>query len=355
MFDANATVLFNELKFSNSDGSADGRYRSPENPGILGQAAYIRRLSDPRFAVGLGIYVPSGFGTNLHRKAVFDGIQTYRSFNAVGRLLPSVSYLVNDRLSLGASIGIAMAYLELEAPYILQTGALAGLPTLVDLDGKDFAPTATFGVQYDLRQGTVLGLSYTSGTRFDLEGNATVTIPQPGNLPPIKTDFDSKLRVKYPQSAAIGLSHTVNPRHRISADLIWYNWSDAFDSIGLKFKNPNNPALAGLTVTDATPLDWDDSLSIRLGYELDATDTDVLRLGYVHHAGASPNDTLTSYIPAVLEHAFTLGYSHEFRKFEVNASYMYQTGSQRVGTSRLLGQDFSNSELIQIITSCLLA
>lgn len=72
---------------------------------------------------------------------------------------------------------------------------------------------------------------------------------------------------------------------------------------------------------------------------------DILRLGYVNHQGASPDGTLTSLIPAVLEHAFTVGYSRALGAFDINASYMYQTGNENVGASQLLGQDFADSRI----------
>ncbi len=164
-------------------------------------------------------------------------------------------------------------------------------------------------------------------------------------MPPLVSNFDSQVTIEYPRSTAVGFSHTINPRNKIAADVIWYGWSSAFDSIGLKRENPTNPALANTIITDSTPLDWNDSQSLRLGYELTVNNSDILRLGYVHHHGASPDGTLTSLIPAVPEHALTVGYSRALSAFDLNGSYMYQTGNQNVRTSQLLGQDFADSRI----------
>jgi len=46
---------------------------------------------------------------------------------------------------------------------------------------------------------------------------------------------------------------------------------------------------------------------VRLGYEFFATESCVARAGYVYNVNQIPDGTLTPYLPATLEHAFSTG------------------------------------------------
>ena len=92
------------------------------------------------------------------------------------------------------------------------------------------------------------------------------------------------------------------------------------------------------------PFNWNDSLSIRLGYEFAATEYTVLRTGYVYNVNQIPDGTLTPYIPAILEHGFSAGMGHTWGTSSLDLAYQYSFGPDRsVGTSDLVGRDFDNS------------
>ena len=64
-------------------------------------------------------------------------------------------------------------------------------------------------------------------------------------------------------------------------------------------------------LTDSLPMRWEDSVSLRLGYEWDSSDVTTWRLGYVYHDSPVPDATLNPYLDGVLEHAFALGVSRD--------------------------------------------
>ncbi|HEX6985136.1 MAG TPA: outer membrane protein transport protein, partial [Planctomycetaceae bacterium] len=181
--------------------------------------------------------------------------------------------------------------------------------------------------------------------RFTLEGDVTATVF--GLAPvPVTSDFDAEVDLVWPQSVGVGIKHELSDRHRVGADVIWYDWSHAFDRLDMRLTNPSHPAFQALapTISDSFPLEWEDSVSVRTGYEFLYTPKDIFRLGYVFNSDTVPNRTLTPYIPAILDHTVSTGYTRLWRDFRFNWAYQYAFGSDRhVSDSGIVGGDFDSS------------
>ena len=310
--------------------------------------AYIRRSKDKRWAWGLGVFGPQGFGASYNFQNSFAGPQQYRSFDAVGKILPTLSYRVTDRLSIGGSVGLAASYLDLEGPLFMPSGALAGAPAIVNLQGFGVAPVGSFGLQYRLSEKTMLGLSFTSMTKFHMGGVMNANIYGVGPLP-IYSRFSSSTDINWPRSVGIGLAHKINRKNTVGLDVIWYDWAHAFNQVGINLTNPSNPmvaALAGPAIAQALPFNWRDTVSLRTGYQWAPNSRNTYRVGYVYHASPVPSNTLTPYSDGILLHAFSAGFSHKIGRAYLNGAYQFTFGPTRhVGVSALPGGDFSNSTL----------
>lgn len=334
--------------------ATDLRYTDADNPGInnefrlypLPYFSYIQRENED-FAWGIGVFAPAGFGGDFD--LVNNGITPtqnlfrYKSFAAVGKVLPGVACRLTEQLSFGATLGVGVSHAELEGPLFGQSGVLAGVPTLFDVQASGATVVWSTGLQYQLSDQTTLGLTYISESRFHLHGNARVSV-----FPLGESRYDAEVDMVWPQSLGLGVAHSICPHRRISADIVWYDWSSAFDAVGMKLSNPDNPMFAALgnTVQDEIPLRWEDTLVFRVGYECSLSKSAVLRTGYVYHANTIPSGTLTPYIPATLEHVFAIGYGKSFCDWNLDVAYQYTFGRDRtVGQSSLLGGDFSNSRV----------
>ncbi len=221
----------------------------------------------------------------------------------------------------------------------MQTGPLSGTPTLLDVQGTGASLVWSVGLQHDLTERTTWGLTYTSESRFHLDGNALVDVAG------LQSRYDATIDITWPRSVGFGVKHLFCEHRRASLDVIWFGWSDAFDSIGLRLANGNNVLLPP-AFSDQFPLDWRDSVSVRLGYEEFLTPSSVLRAGYVYHPDPIPDATLTPYIPAILEHAFSVGCGKRSEIGSVDLAYQFSFGpDRRVGTSGIVGGDFDNSTI----------
>jgi long-chain fatty acid transport protein len=304
----------------------------------LPQVSVIRKSADGNWAYGIGFFTPAGFseGYDVNGPNPLVGPQRYESFGALMKVLPGISYGVTENLSIGATFGVGITHAELEGPYFLQGPSLPGTPTLMDMRGTGAAPVWSVGAQYFLTDTTTIGLTYLSASSFDLSGNTDVFIPGLGSF-----TYDSTLSMMWPESVSFGVRQEVGEYSTVSADIIWYNWSEAFDEFRMTLTNPLNPVPV---VQETLPLAWRDTVSVRLGYEYELAIGGTFRAGYVYHRSPVPDATLTPWIQATLEHAFSLGYGFQLGDWEIDAGYMYCFGPDRtVTTSGLIGGAFDGS------------
>lgn len=364
-FDNGAVMLSNPAAIVNTptpglfefgvDGMlADVDYSDPENidhhmhnnPVFLPEASFIRHSADGRFAWGIGFFAPAGFSASWNLTNPLLGKHGYKSFAAVGKILPTLAMRVTDRLSVGASLGVAVSHAELESPFFIQTGPLAGAPTLMDIQGSGADLAWSVGLQYRLSDRTMIGASYVSESRFRLKGRASVDAFLEPGAPPFSSRFDVQTDMAWPRHVGVGILHDLDEKQRLSLDVLWYNWSQSFDNVGITFRNPSNPLFLafGSKIRDSFALNWKDSVSVRLGYEYFVTPANVMRFGYVHNSRTVPDGTLTPLIPALLEHTFTVGYGHFVNNTRFDVAYQYAFGpTAHVRQSELVGGEFSFS------------
>lgn len=326
------------------------RYDDPENHeqeflplAILPEITAIHRSKDRRWAAGIGLLIPGGFLSNYHLDNPILGRNEYTAGATLVKLLPALAFRVTDDLRVGAGLGIAWSQVQYDGPFFAQTGALAGTPTLTDWDADGFAPVWSLGVQLDVGE-TTIGVAYLSQTHLDLDGDLQATIPLPGGGD-LRGRFDLDLDFRWPRSLGVGISRPLGRHDRFSMDVIWFDWSDAFDTLVLNLSDASNPALATLR-RDEFPLRWNDSLSIRLGIEHESPGWGTLRAGYTFHANAIPDSYLTPLIPAHFQHMVALGLGRRHGPwtwaFALQVSF---APSNHVTSSALAGGDFDGSDV----------
>lgn len=348
LFEYGIDGLATDLDYSDPENSRNADFQAVGLP----QMSYIRKSADGKWAAGLGFYIPAGFAARWEMNAPFPipGERGYKSIGALAKILPGVAYRPTDRLSLGATLGVGISHAELEGPFFLQSGRLAGTPALLDLQGTDVSPVWSVGAQYQLSERTMLGLRYTGESRFRLDGTARADVfglnPLDPTMP-VSSNFDAETDLVWPRSAGIGLTHWATDRQRVSADVLWHDWSHAFDRVDIKLSDASHPTFAAMgDLRDRFPLDWKDSVTVKLGYEYFTTCCDVWRFGYVFNSETIPNSTLTPYIPATLEHTFSAGYGKWWNNCRFDVAYQFAFGpEQNVNNSEIVGGDFTNSEM----------
>lgn len=343
LFEISADLLITDLDYSEAGNSTNGHSKLWGMP----EVSFIKKSKDNTWAAGFGVFIPAGFGGQWEMNAPppIPGSHLYKSFGTLARIVPAAAFRVTDRLSVGATLGVGISHAELEGPFFLQTGFLAGAPALLDLQATGATPTWSVGLQYELTERTMLGLVYNGENRFTLDGHMSTTV----FLPPVpqQSRFDADVDLVWPGSLGGGITHVVDEHQRISADVTWTHWAHAFDRLDIELHNASNPVIAAFgTIRDSFPLAWKDSITSKVGYEYFLTPRQVVRVGYINTTEIIPDNTLSPYIPATLEHTFTAGYGTQWEEWRVDFAYQFAFGPDKyVDNSALLGGDFVNSEL----------
>ncbi len=335
-------LLLTRLDYSDPDNPLTD---AANNPFPIAQLSIISMDPDSGIGLGFGVFPQAGFSSRytLEGPAPLAGPQTYKAVGALIRFLGAASFRVSDRMSIGANSGVAVNHMELEGPYFLQgPSAFAGTPTRFDLQATGASFSWAAGMQYLLTDRTTLGFTYQSETKFDSGGNTLVEIPGLGS-----SRFDSTLGAVWPQSFGLGLKHDVDPFTRFGLDLVWFNWSQAYDSFKVDLRDPDNPvfgAVVGNELREEFPLRWRDTLSVKFGVEREFGLGKIIRAGYVYHRNPIPVETLTPFIQSTLEHAVSIGYGWQRSELSFDVAYQYSfSGQQDVGASQFIGGDFDNS------------
>ncbi|HEV8071267.1 MAG TPA: outer membrane protein transport protein [Planctomycetaceae bacterium] len=344
LFEVGGDTLITDLHYSNPINPDTAAHIRPLE---LPMVSYFQKSENGNWAWGFGVFAPAGFAAGWDLNNPVLGNQSYKSFGSLVKFLPGLAWRPTDRLSIGATFGLAYSYEELETPFFIQQGPAAGAPTLIKLVGDGVTYTWSVGAQYKLTDTTMLGAAFTSEDRFSLDGHmdAQVFGLGPG---PVGTHYESSAKLNWPATVGIGIKQDLTSRQRVSLDVVWVDWADAFRNVGLELSGSSNPIFTGLlgpAISQSIPLNWWDSVSVRTGYEWFYSDASVLRLGYTYNSVTIPSSTLTPWIPGILEHTFAIGWGTRFENnWRLDLAYQFSFGPERSeGTSAIVGGDFSNS------------
>jgi long-chain fatty acid transport protein len=203
-------------------GTDDGGNALPLLP--EGSAFFTHQLSD-KFSVGLGMMSYFGLAEDyddnwVGRYYVQDGALLGMS------LLPTVSYKVNDWLSVGAGMNAMFGYLKSQMAINNGPGWMDGQ---MELDDSTWGFGATAGVLVKLSEKTRVGASYVSRVNLDFSD-----VPVWSNLRPglagslasrglLTSDLDLGLTV--PQQVMAGVYHDLNDKWSVMLDGGWQNWN----------------------------------------------------------------------------------------------------------------------------------
>ena len=226
-----------------------------KDPIIIPSIYYVRQLDD-RWHAGLSLTVPSGFGSDYGN--TWAGRYETVDFSLVYvALTPAVSYRVNDKLSLGAGMGInyTSEISEVKIPQLEKEGD--GKITS-DMDGVGI--NVTLSLLYQFTERTRAGIAWTSDSDADLEGNVRLR-----NLGPVFDEVATELGIKninteltntLPQRVMAGVYHEFESGNYFTVDGMWMKFSDF---------SVSDVELNGEKVNITAPDIYDDIYAITVG------------------------------------------------------------------------------------------
>jgi long-chain fatty acid transport protein len=269
---------------SNTTTLPGGNPDKGKDPMIIPSIYYVRQLND-RWHAGLSLTVPSGFGSNYGSK--WSGRYETVDFSLVYvALTPAVSYRVNDKLSLGGAIGINYTSESSEVK-ILQPFQEGDGKITSDLDGVGF--NVTLSVLYEFTPQTRAGISWTSDSDADLDGNVRLR-----NLDPVFDEVATKLGIKninteitntLPQRLLAGVYHEFDSGRYFTVDGMWMKFSDF---------SVSDISLNGNNVNVDSPDIYDDIYALTIGAGFPASDPRLTyKIGAMYVSQAVDDDDRT--------------------------------------------------------------
>jgi long-chain fatty acid transport protein len=282
----------------------------------------VYRPSDSRLTYGLGIFAAGGFSSNYPASTTNPiltpqpplgfGLGAVAAQLQVYQIMPTISYQVTDRLSVGFSPTVDLAYLTADPGFL-------AAPDDANHDGfKTFEPAnhsrvhwgAGFqvGAYYRTDKDWHFGASFKSPQWFEtFRFNSHDELGRPQTL---LTRFD------YPMIVTIGTGYTGFERWALLTDLHYLDYHntkgfsrEGFDSTG---------AVAGLG--------WNSMFALGSGVQYQATDALSLRMGYSFNTNPIPsrNAVFNVASPLMLQHVIYAGASYRLTdSFLVSIAYAH--------------------------------
>lgn len=259
---ASLNYIMPSTKFSDSGStfSALGSGGQGAEDGLV-PALYGTWMINQQWSVGLGVGAPFGLATEWDSRWAGQ-FHALRSEVKTLNINPSVSFKVNDMVSLGAGV----SYQQLEAE-LTNAGPLATTTSRVKGDSWEWGWNV--GALFNFNQGaTRVGVTYRSAIKHTVEGDLTFTGTPPLPSQPVKAE------IKLPDTFSIGLSQQLNRQMRLLADWTYTGW-DSIQELKIVSRN------TGGTIA-TTDLKFKDSWRVGVGMEYQLNQPWLLRFGLAY-------------------------------------------------------------------------
>ncbi|MCZ4695459.1 transporter [Ancylomarina euxinus] len=295
------------------------------------------KLTD-KLAVGLAVYTPFGssniWGDTWAGKYLIQEI-TMKSIY----IQPTVSYQVNDWMSVGAGLNIVYGDFKLNKAFpILPNPTLppsATNPIIADggaeLSGNTIKYGYNLGVFLQPTEKLNIGISYRSKVDIELddsEGEGTFSFPS--TVPPALvagykaggvTDGTFTATLPLPASLNVGFAYQIDEKWLVSADVNFVEWSVYKN---LEFVSKDAAALNSLNKRD-----WDNSMTYRIGAQYSANEKLDLRAGFYYDETPTNDKFYAPETPGADKIGITGGFSYLLNeKFSIDAAFIYSKGEK---------------------------
>ncbi|MEY4732785.1 MAG: hypothetical protein RLZZ464_851 [Pseudomonadota bacterium] len=325
---------------------------------VMPAFGWVRK--NDQYSYGIGVFGQGGMGTEYAARSMNAAgtDQPVRSELAVGRVIAPVSYKLNERTNVGATLDYTWASLDMRMAALfgqmagmspMPTGGFATMmgaiqqgqmpaPSTVRIDfsdnnsftgaAKSSGITGKLGMTFEASKDLTLGASYQVKTRLgDMKTSATgasMTMGQVLTGRMVVQDF------QMPSVLAVGASWAATPQLQLVADLKRIGWSAVMQNFKMTFESSQGLGTMGFTM----PQNWKDQTVVALGgaYQLD--DAWTLRAGYNHASNPIPDGTVNPLFPAIVKDHYTAGFGYKVSKaVSVDASISHAPTVTVVNTS----------------------
>ena len=246
-----------------------------------------------KVSFGLGINAPFGLETGWSATTFPNFGAAVAAAPATSRIEmlninPNIAYAINSTTSFAVGVDI---YQLRDLLFNTQAIKLEGT-------GQDFGWNIGFTKKLDKWN---LGVSYRSSVKVDVNGVLNDTIGATSSI-------------EFPDMLQFGAYWQATDKWGIELDVERTGWS-SFDKLVIAA-----PA-AGMTITSTN--NWDDTWAMRLGAIYAINEKTNLLLGYSFDETGQPDEYFSARVPDNERQLFSVGVTHDYGSWTLEASYMY--------------------------------
>jgi long-chain fatty acid transport protein len=303
------------------------------------------KLTD-KLAVGLAVYTPFGssniWGDTWAGKYLIQEI-TMKSIY----IQPTVSYKVNEWMSVGAGLNIVYGDFKLNKAFPIMNPADGSYITDggAELSGNTIKYGYNLGIFLQPTEKLNIGISYRSKVDIELdnsEGEGTFSFPS--TVPPALVAGYNALGVKdgtftatlpLPASLNVGFAYQIDEKWLVSADVNFVEWS-IYEN--LDFVSPD----ATSALNSSNKRDWDNSMAYRIGAQYSYNEKLDLRAGFYYDETPTNDQYYAPETPGANKIGITGGFSYLLNeKFSIDAAFIYSKGDKITAedTNTAIGAD----------------
>ncbi|MGZ2370906.1 OmpP1/FadL family transporter [Ancylomarina sp. YFZ004] len=358
------SLIWSKTEFT----SPDYKNNATDNPINTPFYLYGSAKLNDKLAVGLAVYTPFGssniWGDNWDGKYLIQEISMKSIY-----IQPTVSYKVNDWMSVGA--GLNIVYGQFELSKALPTGA----NDKANLSGNTIKYGYNIGIFLQPTEKLNIGISYRSQVDIELdnsEGEAEFNVALPltdlsGNPSFANTSFTATLPL--PASLNVGFAYQIDEKWLVSADVNFVKW-DVYKTLSFDFKdetkmaypnpdpatNTSVPFIEIPAISDTESIrDWDNAMSYRIGAQYSYNEKLDLRAGFYYDETPVQENYYAPETPGANKIGITAGASYKLNnKFSLDAAILYGFGEKTEGydtnpKSQGFGGEYKNTAIFPTI------
>jgi long-chain fatty acid transport protein len=282
---------------------------------------FLTYKTSERLTIGFGAYIPfAGGGVDWKEDQLGVPLKSYLG---VISLTPSISYQVNEQLSIGFNLNYYHS--ELEVDTVAETFG----PMKAEESGS--ALSAGVGLMYKPSERLALGLNIRGPAKMELSGTTSISTFAPG-FGDIKLKLDSETSFNLPWDFEMGLSYRLSDSFLLTTSAQYTMWS-TLDKVDKTIKeipsmdDPTNLFTYDLNVIEE--LNFNNILILRVGMEYLLPSGLALRGGLGVDRAATPAETLS--ITNIDVDKFTLlgGIGYRTGRMSIDFAFVRAFGKER--------------------------
>ena len=361
----NVNLVAPKVKYSGASaeypggGSVQGSTSGSIEPNsvLVAPHMYASHQLNDNVALGLGIYVPFGSGTEYQK----DSVLRY-NLNELGlqsiAIQPTVAYKFNEQhsVALGLIAQNTKAHLRQYANFGATIPAAIGggngnADGYAKVKGDDWGFGYNLAWMWDINDSARFGVNYRSKISHDLQAEAewkleapifsnSTVLPNGATIGNIATGGvrgtgypakeDASVKITTPESLSVHGMYKINPQWNVFGDVTWTRHS-RFNKAEVLWGNGGrtvaDPVNGGTTKSDRTILNpnWRNTYKVALGASYQVSEPLQLRFGWAYDQSPVKNSDLRmSTLPDANRMWFSVGGKYDINKNNsINVAYSY--------------------------------